>query len=190
MIKPDKVERAKQLLFASEEEFAAAKVATPERQRIMRLRTMYTYWLANPSLRDKAIVDALIEKFGIRVSVAYEDMAYLRICIGDINKTSRQWYQHLFIQRCEEAFEFARRKDDPRAFAAAVAALGKYTRLDRDEKLGPDYSLIVPQQFAITSDPSVAGFERIPNVAERARRLLEKYNIEATPVDAEELPNP
>ena len=70
MIKPEKVERAKQLLFASEEEFAAAKVATPERQRIMRLRTMYTYWLANPSLRDKAIVDALIEKFGIRVSVA------------------------------------------------------------------------------------------------------------------------
>lgn len=188
MIKPEKVERAKQLLFAGEEEFAAAKVAQPERQRIIRLRTMYTYWLANPQLRDKAIVDELIHRFGVRVSVAYEDMAYLRICIGDINKASRQWYQHLFLQRCEEAFEFARQKEDARAFAAALNALGKYTRLDKEERLGPDYSQIIPQQFAITTDPSVAGFERIPNVTERARRLLEKYNIETS--DAEELPNP
>ena len=36
----------------------------------------------------------------------------------------------------------------------------------------------MPQQFTVTTDPSVAGFKRIPNIQEKARRLLQKYAAE------------
>ena len=69
-------------------------------------------------------------------------------------------------------------------------ALGKFTRLDHDESIGPDYSQIVPQQFELTSDPSVAGFERIPNVQERVRKLFDRFKKEAEEADVVEIVEP
>ena len=74
----------------------------------------------------------------------------------------------------------AREKGDTKAFTAALNALGKYTRLDSAESAMPDYSQIVPQQLEITTDPSVAGFERIPNLKEKVNKMLNKYAAETT----------
>ena len=73
----------------------------------------------------------------------------------------------------------ARANNDSKAFTATLNCLGKYTRLDTEESRLPDYSQIVPQQLEITTDPSVAGFQRIPNpqeqVAQKLPRTLTKY---------------
>ena len=100
---------------------------------------------------------------------------YLKILIGDTSRASRAWFQHLFIQRCEEAFAMARANNDSKAFTATLNCLGKYTRLDTEESRLPDYSQIVPQQLEITTDPSVAGFQRIPNLKEKVAKMLNKY---------------
>ena len=64
------------------------------------------------------------------------------------------------------------------------------TTLDHDETIGPDYSQIVPQQFELTTDPAVAGFERIPNVQERVRLLFKRFKKEAEEADAVEVVQP
>ena len=79
----------------------------------------------------------------------------------------------------------AREKNDARAFAAVTAAYGKYTQLDKDENIGPDYSLIVPQTFVITADPAAAGIKVAPGLLERARKLERQYVREA---EVDELP--
>ena len=84
----------------------------------------------------------------------------------------------------------ARSSNDASAFAKVLSALGKFTRLDHDESIGPDYSQIVPQQFELTSDPSVAGFERIPNVQERVRKLFNRFKKEAEEADVVEIVEP
>ena len=84
----------------------------------------------------------------------------------------------------------ARSSNDASAFAKVLSALGKFTRLDHDESIGPDYSQIVPQQFELTSDPSVAGFERIPNVKERVRKLFDRFKKEAEEADVVEIVEP
>lgn len=84
----------------------------------------------------------------------------------------------------------ARSSNDASAFAKVLSALGKFTRLDHDESIGPDYSQIVPQQFELTSDPSVAGFERIPNVQERVRKLFDRFKKEAEEADVVEIVEP
>ena len=71
--------------------------------------------------------------------------------------------------------------------AKVLAALGKFTRLDHGEATGPDYSQIVPQQFEMTTDPTVAGFERIPNVQERVKLLLDRFSKEAEHIEPVEV---
>lgn len=175
---PELIERTQRFLFATEEEMIEAKLPQPVQSRILRLRDMYAFWLRHPAYADKAIVAQLRQQHNISFSQAYEDVRLLKICLGNIGQMTRQWCQYLFMQRCEEGFEMARSSGDANAFAKMLAALGKFTRLDHDEDIGPDYSQIVPQQFELTSDPTEAGFQRIPNVNEKVRILFARFKKE------------
>lgn len=187
---PELVQRTQQFLFASEAEMQKARIPKDVRGRLYRLRDMYSFWLRNPRLQDKFILAEIKRRGGIGDTQAYEDLRLLKICLGNLNQMTRDWYQYLFMQRCEEGFQMARDKGDAGAFAKVLASLGKYTRLDHEELRGPDYSQIVPQQFEITSDPTVAGFERIPNVIQLTRRLEQRFKKEIEAAEFEEIKNP
>ena len=176
---PETIERTQRFLFASEEEMNEANLSVNQRTRLLRLRDMYLYWLRHPSYSDKAIVSQLMMQYQISLSMAYEDVRLLKICLGNLGQVTRQWCQYVFMQRCEEGFAMARASGDANAFAKVLSALGKFTRLDHDEDIGPDYSQIIPQQFELTSDPSEAGFQRIPNVNEKIRVLFARYKKES-----------
>lgn len=168
------------------EEMQRANLPQKVIDRLLRLRTMYSYWVANPRLADKEIVSELKRRFGIGVSVAYEDVRLIKTCIGNLNRCTVDYYRWLFLQRCEEGFSLARQGPDPKAYAAVLSALGKYTRLDKDEENVPDYSLIVPQTFEMSADPEVSGFKRIPDLDEKIKRMEAKFIKElASPVDVE-----
>ena len=176
---PETIERTQRFLFASEEEMNEANLSVNQQTRLLRLRDMYLYWLRHPSYSDKAIVSQLVMQYQISLSTAYEDVRLLKICLGNLGQVTRQWCQYVFMQRCEEGFAMARASGDANAFAKVLSALGKFTRLDHDEDIGPDYSQIIPQQFELTSDPSEAGFQRIPNVNEKVRVLFARYKKES-----------
>lgn len=187
---PELIERTQRFLFASEEEMEEAKLQPLVRQRMLRLRDMYAYWLRHPAYPDKAIVAQLRSQYNVGFTQAHEDVRLLKICLGNLGQVTRQWCQYVFLQRCEEGFAMARSSNDASAFAKVLSALGKFTRLDHDESIGPDYSQIVPQQFELTSDPAVAGFERIPNVQERVRKLFDRFKKEAEEADVVEIVEP
>ena len=187
MIRPETVERTEKHLFSSEEEMEKDGLTPAMVERILRIRDAYNYWLRHPATTDKAIVQHIRELSGIGQSKAYEDLALVKICLGDLGQVSRKWCQYLFIQRCEEGFEMARRKGDPKAFSAVLNALGKFTKLDREDADLPDYSMITPPKFEVTMNPEDAGFARIPNVKERAAMLIKKLKREALEVKAEEV---
>lgn len=131
-----------------------AHVPTDVRQRLLRLRDMYSYWLRNPKLGDRHILAEIKRRNGLADTQAYEDLRLLKLCLGNLQQMTRDWYQYLFITRCEEGFQMARDKGDAGAFAKVLASLGKFTRLDHEQLAGPDYSQIIPQQFELTSDPA------------------------------------
>lgn len=187
---PELIDRTQRFLFASEEEMEEAHLPQATRERMIRLRDMYAYWLRHPALADKALVAQLRQQYKVGFTQAYEDLRLLKICLGNLGQVTRQWCQYLFLQRCEEGFAMARENGDASAFAKVLSALGKFTRLDHDESVGPDYSQIVPQQFELTTDPAVAGFERIENVQERVRLLFDKFKREAQDAEAVEVPAP
>lgn len=186
---PELIQKTQKFLFATEEEMIEARLPANIRARIIRLRAMYTYWLNTPRLGDKDIVAALRTQYEVSLSTAYEDIRLIKICLGNLNQQTTDYYRYLFLQRVEESFQMARANNDTKAFAATLACLGKYTKLDKNESERPDYSAIVPQNFEISSDASVAGFERIPNLAEKTEQILKKYQIELSTVpEYEEIP--
>ena len=175
---PELIKRTQDFLFASQEEMEKAHVPIDVRQRLYRLRDMYSYWLRNPKQGDRHILAEIKRRNGLGDTQAYEDLRLLKLCLGNLQQMTRDWYQYLFIARCEEGFQMARDKGDAGAFAKVLASLGKFTRLDHEQLTGPDYSQIIPQQFEITSDPSVAGFRRIPNVLQLTLQLEKRFKKE------------
>ena len=169
------LELLRRYLFSDEEDLQAAGLRSDTLERLMNVREMYYYWLRNPQLTDQVVAAQFRQRYGYAHSNAYILTNYLKILIGDTTKVTRAWYQHVFLQRCEEAFAMARANNDAKAFTAALNALGKYTRLDTEESRTPDYAQIVPQQLEITTDPSVAGVKRIPDLKEKVQKMLNKY---------------
>lgn len=187
---PELIKRTQDFLFASEEEMQTAHVPIDVRQRLYRLRDMYSYWLRNPKLGDRHILAEIKRRNKLGDTQAYEDLRLLKLCLGNLQQMTRDWYQYLFIARCEEGFQMARDKGDAGAFAKVLASLGKFTRLDHEQLAGPDYSQIIPQQFELTSDPTVAGFQRIPNVLQLTQQLEKRFKreIEETQYEPIEIP--
>lgn len=179
------IERTKQYLFASRKEMEQAKLPIHVQARLIRLRDVYTYWLERPQTAEGDIVTLLNQRYEVSRTVAYEDLRLLRICVGSLSQASRDYYRWRFLQYAEEAFQMARDKKDPRAFASVLSAYGKYTNLDKAEADAPAYSDIVPQTFVPTSDPSVIGLKPIPNWREKARRLEQKYIHETEVTEAD-----
>lgn len=189
-INPEIVQRAHDYLFASVEEMKAAGLQARIIDRLLRIRSIYTWWLQSPTLTDRDVVAEMIRRYAIKTRTAYDDLALIKTCLGSLNQCSQDYLRWVFLQRCEEGFEMARKKDDPSAFAKVLTAYGKYSRLDRDEGLAPDYSAIVPQVFEISADPEDAGFKRIPDIEKKAEKMLRQFQREIQSVEFEEIKTP
>lgn len=189
MITPEVIEKTQQFLFATEEEMIAAGLTTDQQKRLIRIRDMYTYWLRTPSLGDKAIADECRRRYAVSVSQAYEDIRIIKVCLGNLNQASKDYYRWLFLARCEEGFQMAREKQDPNAFARVLGNLGKYTRLDTDDKDAPDWSKLIPQNFEITDNPEAAGYKRTPNIEQLALKMWKRYVKEAEEAEYVEVPD-
>lgn len=177
------LDKTMKFLFADEEELNAACVPKPMRERLKRLRSGYTYWNSRTTLMERDIIQFLMKQFHIAYRTAWDDVRFIKICLGNLNQCSREYKEWLFQQRFEEAWLKARDEDNPaKTMASLLSVYTKAQRLDKDEAIGPDYSTITPQQFEITSDVTVAGFERIPNVEEKARKMLARYQQELVDV--------
>lgn len=133
---PELIRRTQQFLFASEEEKQKEHVPQDGRQRIYRLRDMYSYWIRNPKLGDKHILAEIKRRNGIGDTQAYEDLRLLKLCLGNLQQMTRDWYQYLFIARCEEGFKWhatkAMLEPSPKSFHRSENSRDLTTRCSPD----------------------------------------------------------
>lgn len=183
MIDPQLIKRTQEFLFSSREEMEQAGISASQRDRILRLREMYLYWLEHPTYPDKAIVTELRHRHNIGVTQSYDDVRLVKMCIGNVNQVTKDYLRWKFMSHCDEAFAMARASGDANAYARTLAAMVKGTGIDKDDTKRADYSQIVPQTFEITDDPSVVGAKRIPNLENKIATMLKKYAIEVEPIE-------
>jgi len=140
----------------------------------------------------RSIVEWLVERHGISVRQAYEDVANSkRFFLFADGRTDVEYARGAALEhgRMMQWAAF-----DAGKFEAAAMFFKECNQVEGLHEHGaevPDYADFQPPSLLVVADPSELGFEKIENVDEVVQRILnEKRNgfIEAEAEDVEELP--
>lgn len=165
-------------LFTAENELRA-KYDDITVHRILRIRSSYSYVLANPDVTDRQLVERAVLEFGISQSAAYNDLAIVKSLLPLLSQASRDFHRWRANEMLLETYRMAKARKDTKTMERAASSYAKYNRVDlEDEQLLP-YDEIVVQPFTATDDPTPLGIKPIPNIQERIKRMIEKYTAES-----------
>lgn len=173
--------------------FDSSVVLTEKDQQMMvRLRDVYTFWLSKPTLTDSNIRDYLMVNFGLSRSQAYNDIAHIKMVLGNVPVANKEFFRYKANHILDEAHNAAMAGNEKKAKAltkiAEAIAYNNRTNEDDGEKM--PFDEIVPKDLSFTIDPTVAGVKVIPGMREKAMKLFEKYaediELDVTSYDAEE----
>lgn len=170
-MKPQTIELCKTYLFDE----LPDTMADQFKNKILRLRAAYAYWLEAPDLPETEIRQR-IESMGCSVRQSYEDLKILKALVGDLKKVSKDWHRARLIEMTEETYKIAKGKKDARGMAAAIANYGKFTQLDKEDPIDIPFDQLVFAPWEPTENPEASGFKKIANVDERIKKLEERYS--------------
>lgn len=169
------IERIRLNLFATADEMTANRLTEDEQTRILQLRDMYNFWIAYPTTRERDILDELENRYKLSRQVAYKYVAVLRVLIGDLGKTNKDYIRFQFNEMIRDAYDMAKKTGNVDAMVKALGQFAKFNQLDKEDVLVNRWETIKPQQFIMTDDPTTIGFKAIPNVREKIKATIHKY---------------
>lgn len=167
-----------------------SKYPAPLAERAMRLRDMYNYWLANPSLKDRQLADYISQKFGVSQSSSYSDLKIIHQLVPLMaDNNPKEFHRARAIEMALETYKMAKDRKDTKTMERTIATYAKITQLDKPDEYVPEYDLIPIQPWCATTDPSVLGLKPIPDVYSYISKLtkeLSRTNIDIVDVECEE----
>lgn len=156
---------------------------------VIRIRDMYMYIIQRPSAKDADFVRECCNRHKVSRPTAYSDLSIIKSLLPNLSRSSKEFNMWKFTEMILETYNLAKAKKDVRTMERAVSSFGKYSGIDKEEETKVPFDLFVVQPFIPTEDPSVLGFEPIPNRREYTKKLIEKYSRdlpEITEIEYEE----
>lgn len=182
------IELARNEMFTDEVDLRAKY--SPERvEHLLRLRDMYNWVLANPSVRDRKFIERFSSIYPISKSALYADLALIKQLLPALLPANREWYRKVVSDMLLETYEMAKARKDTKTMERAASSLGKINRVDLEDEKEMPFDLIVIQPFTPSSDPTLLGLKVIPNLEEvkvRLRKQVAIDNPDIEDVDYEE----
>lgn len=168
------LEACRKDLYTPEDELRA-KYPAQTADKVMRIREMHQWILANPAAKDALFISEVTTRFGVTRPTAYSDLAVIKALLPLLDKSTKEFHRWRFVEMILRTFEVAEKRKDARTMERAAATYAKFTKVDAEESIDIPIDQILVQPFIATDDPSVLGIKKIPNIRERQRKLLEKY---------------
>ncbi len=150
------------------------ELSTKDLEILHRYEAAFAFWLNNPALDDKAIVSFMMNHCGISKSMAYNELSHLKRMMGCVRTASKEWYRHMVIEMCREAYRLAKARNDAKAMALAADKIGKYTKLDKDEQEQLPWDEILPPNFEPQADITILGLPKMDNIEQTRKKLRNK----------------
>lgn len=160
---PSPIEVCRVDLFASETELRD-KYPTALAERVMRLREMYNYWLANPSIKDRDLRDTIMARYKVSQSAAYSDISVIHQLVPLIASKSKTFHRERANEMLMETYAMAKARKDTKTMERAASSYAKLNGLPSEEETTISYDDIVMQPFCPTLDVRVLGIKPIPDV--------------------------
>lgn len=171
-------------LFSSEDEMKRRNLPQEMQTRLLRLRSLYTFWLNFPDKTTREMVQQERVMYqDVKERQAYDDVKLLKMLIGNLEQESKDWHRHVFNQRTEKIYQAAMRAHDYRSAEKANADYAKYNKLDKDEPEKLNYDEITPQMIIPTDDPSVIGIKPVKDLRGKIQRLKKKLGADIEDAD-------
>lgn len=151
--------------------------------KLIRLRDLHQWMLANPESRDRQVVDVVTSRYGVSRRTAYDDLAVLKTLLPELGRSSAEFHRWRFNEMIIDTFQMAKRRKDTRTMERAAASYARYNRIDDEAKQLPEYEKIVPQPFTPVDDPSVLGIKPIPDIREKIRKMIDELSVKSSDIE-------
>lgn len=150
---------------------------------ILRLREMYSWFVANPDCKDRQFITQEKDRFAIGTTQAYADLTIIKMLLPLLSSASRDFHRYRANEMLLETYRMAKARKDTKTMERAAASYAKYNRVDLEDEQALPYDMIVVQPFTATSDPTVLGLKPIPNLQNKIDTLLAKYRAETIDIE-------
>ena len=157
--------------------------------RVERLRDLSSYWRSYPSTSPKELVTRCMQLFHVGKSQAYDDIHLLKILIGNLEATTKEFARWRVNQMIEEDRQAARRDGDWRAVASMQKNYILNNQTDKPDTPDMAFDKIVPLQIEPTDDPSVLGIKAPKNLRARRDKLIKQFSKDDEYTEYSEVPS-
>ena len=157
--------------------------------RVERLRELSSYWRSYPSTSPKELVTRCMQLFHVGKSQAYDDIHLLKILIGNLEATTKEFARWRVNQMIEEDRAAARRDGDWRAVASMQKNYILNNQTDKPDTPDMAFDKIVPLQLEPTDDPSVLGIKAPKNLRARRDKLIKQFSKDDEYTEYTEVPS-
>lgn len=157
--------------------------------RVERLRELSSYWRSYPSTSPKELVSRCMQLFHVGKSQAYDDIHLLKILIGNLEATTKEFARWRVNQMIEEDRQAARRDGDWRAVASMQKNYILNNQTDKPDTPDMAFEKIVPLQIEPTDDPSVLGIKAPKNLRARRDKLIKQFSKDDEYAEYTEMPS-
>lgn len=164
-------------LYTPEQDLRSLPISKATVGRILRVREMYTRWMANPQLEEEEIRYFLEQSVGTTQALA--DMQVLKAIVGTLNQDVKAWHAYRFNKEIKRLYKKALSAKDLATAEKCLKDYAKYNRLDQNDTQLPDYSKITPGEMIFSTDPRDGGFEPIKNLTKEVERMRRKLMADA-----------
>ena len=179
---PNTLDICRKDLFANEdklrEEYPEVVVV-----RVLRIRDMYLWTVANPEAKDRQFVEELLNRYDVSRVMAYKDLGIVKSLLPSISAASRDFHRWRFNEMILETYQMAKKRKDTKTMEKAASSYAKNNNVGLEEEAKIPYELLLVQPFVPTMDPSVLGITPIPNLQEKIDAMLEKYKRETIDIE-------
>lgn len=146
--------------------------------RVERLRSLASFWRSYPSTSPKELVSRCMQQFKVTQSQAYDDIHLLKILVGNLEATTREFARWRVNQMIEEDRAAARRDGDWRAVASMQKNYILNNQTDKPDTPDMAFDKIIPLQIEPTDDPSVLGIRAPKNLRQRRDKLIRQFSAD------------
>jgi len=151
--------------------------------KVLRIREMYNWFIANPDGTDREFVAEVCQRHGIHRTTAYSDLAVVKSLLPMLGSASRDFHRWRTNEMLIATYKMAEKRKDSKTMERAASAYGKLNGVDKEDENSLPYEDIVPQHFTATDDPRVLGIEPIPNIQEKISAMIQKYRAETIDIE-------
>lgn len=147
-----------------------------------RYERIFTKWLDDPAISESDMRKYIMAELGVSYSQSHRDLETVKFMLGNVSVAAKEWQRYTAIDMIKKGYALVIKEDSDKldikrglAMIKAGEAIGKVTKLDKEDPDPIPYEDIVPQSFEPTGDVSALGIKKIPQLKELQARLRKSF---------------